>query len=59
MTRYDDYRATTKQINFILRLAGVSYLSKVPGLSMRERQGNLTKVRASQIIDQLLAEQAR
>lgn len=49
--------ATQKQIDYILRLSGVRFLSQVAGLSRRQKTGGLTKVEASQIIDELLAAQ--
>ena len=50
--------ATTKQIDFILSLAGARFLTEVTEktgvyLSQRERRGGLTKARASQIIAEL------
>lgn len=47
--------ATEKQINYIVRLAGVRFLSQVPGLTRRQATGGMTKAEASQLIDELLA----
>lgn len=51
--------ATQKQIDYILRLGGKSYVSQVNkaynlGMSNRERQGVMTKSEASRHIDRLL-----
>ncbi len=47
--------ATEKQISYILALAGVRFLSQVPGLTRRQTTGGMTKAEASQIIDALKA----
>jgi hypothetical protein len=51
--------ATEKQISYILMLAGVRFLSQVPGLTQRQRNGGMTKAEASQIIDELKTAKAR
>jgi len=51
--------ATEKQISYILVLAGVRFLSQVPGLTRRQKCGGMTKAEASQIIDELKAAKGR
>ena len=47
--------ATDKQINYILTLAGVRFLSQIDSLNRRQKTGGMTKAEASQLIDELLA----
>lgn len=66
MTTTTSSMATDKQIDFMVslgnRVSGTSFRfpSQVPclrsRLTMKERSGSISKVRASAIIDQLLAE---
>lgn len=60
MTTTVSTSATQKQIDYILSLAGVRYLSELNGrhgitLTMRERSGQISKAEASRIIDTLKA----
>jgi hypothetical protein len=50
--------ATPRQEAYLLRLAGVRFLSQVPGLSSADLRGGLLASRASEVIEELLAAQA-